>query len=55
MTCFSTFYEFIKVDDYATSTQDVEIKPCGVQFGDLTEEQAAELEFFLNNHTTETA
>jgi len=43
-----------KVDDYPISTQHVEIRRCGLQFGELTEEQAAELEFFLKNYTTGT-
>jgi hypothetical protein len=33
----------------------LETRRCGVQFGDLTEEQAANLDFFLKNHTTGTA
>lgn len=33
----------------------VKTRRCGVQFGDLTEEQAANLDFFLKNHTTGTA
>ncbi len=32
-----------------------ETRRCGLQFGELTEEQADELEFFLNNYTTGTA
>lgn len=41
--------------EYPKSTDIVETRLCGVQFGELTEEQAAKLEFFLKNHTTETA
>ncbi len=44
-----------KVDDFPTSTQGAEIRRCGVQFGELTQEQAAQLDFFLKNHTTGTA
>ena len=32
--------------------QDVERWRCGLQFGDLTEDQAAKLDLFLQNHTT---
>ena len=32
-----------------------ETRRCGLQFGELTEEQAAQLNFFLKNHTTGTA
>ncbi len=35
--------------------QSVETRRCGVQFRDLTEEQAAELDLFLKSHTTGTA
>ena len=34
--------------------QKVETRRCGVQFRDLTEEQAANLELLLKNHTTGT-
>ena len=34
--------------------QNVETRRCGVQFRDLTEEQAANLELLLKNHTTGT-
>lgn len=44
-----------KVDDYQTSIHRIETRWCGVEFRGLTEEQAAELEFFLKNHTTGTA
>jgi len=33
----------------------LETRRCGLQFGELTEEQAAQLDFFLKNHTTGTA
>ena len=35
--------------------QKVETRRCGVQFRNLTKEQAAKLDFLLKNHTTETA
>ncbi len=43
----------IKISErYQTSTDHMEMRRCGLQFGELTEEQAAQLEFFLKNHTT---
>ena len=34
-----------------TSIDRIEKRRCGLQFGELAEEQAAKLEFFLKNHT----
>ena len=43
-----------KFDECQTSTHHIEMRWCGVQFGELTEEQAADLEFFLGNYTIRT-
>ena len=40
-------YDTKKVENF----QSVEMRRCGVQFGDLTEEQAANLDLLLKNHT----
>lgn len=32
-----------------------ETRQCGLQFGELRQDQATQLEFFLNNHTTATS
>jgi len=42
-------------EEYPKFSNIVKKRLCGVQFGELTEEQAAQLDFFLKNHTTETA
>ena len=42
-------------EEYPKFSDIVKMRMCGLQFGELTEEQAAQLEFFLKNHTTETA
>ena len=44
-------YDIEIVEEY----QSVERRRCGLQFGDLTEEQATKLEFFLQKYTTGTA
>ncbi len=43
-------YDIKMVEEY----QSLERRWCGVQFGDLTEEQADKLDSFLQNHTTGT-
>jgi len=48
-------YDIKIAERYQTSTDPIEWRRCGLQFGELTEEQAAQLEFFLKNHTTGTA
>jgi hypothetical protein len=47
-------YDIKIAERYQTSTDRTEMRRCGLQFGELTEEQAAQLEFFLENHTTGT-
>jgi hypothetical protein len=42
-------------EEYQTVSDRIETRRCGVQFGALTQEQAAQLNFFLNNHTSERA
>lgn len=44
-------YDIEIVEEY----QSVERRRCGLQFGALTKEQAAKLDFFLENYTTGTA
>ena len=44
-------YEIDIVEEYIS----MERRRCGLQFGGLTEEQAAKLDFFLKHHTTGTA
>jgi len=44
-------YDMEIVEEY----ESVERRRCGLQFGALTKEQAAKLDFFLKNHTTGTA
>jgi hypothetical protein len=48
-------YDIKIAERYQTSTDRIERRRCGLQFGELTEEQAAQLKFFLKNHTTATA
>ena len=38
-------------NEYQSFTTGTEKRRCGLQFGELTEEQAAQLESFLVNHT----
>ncbi|UCC21727.1 MAG: PilZ domain-containing protein [Planctomycetota bacterium] len=46
----------IKINEgYQRFGDPVETRLCGLQFGELTQEKAAQLNFFLNNHTTERA
>jgi hypothetical protein len=48
-------YDIKIAERYQTSIDRIERRRCGLQFGELIEEQAAQLEFFLKNHTTGTA
>ena len=48
-------YDIKIVEENQTFIDRFERRRCGLQFGELTEEQAAQMEFFLNNHTTGTA
>jgi hypothetical protein len=48
-------YDIKIAERYQTPIDRIERRRCGLQFGELTDEQAAQLEFFLKNHTTGTA
>ena len=48
-------YDFKIVEEYQTSIDRIERRLCGLQFGGLTEGQAAQLGFFLKNYTRGTA
>lgn len=47
-----TVYDSSVVNDHYTFSPFVERRRCGVQFGELNEEQAAQLKYFLETHTT---
>jgi hypothetical protein len=47
-----TIYDTKVVNHDYTFSPFVERRRCGVQFGELTEEQAAQLGHFLETHTT---
>jgi hypothetical protein len=47
-----TIYDSSVVNDHYTFSPFVERRRCGVRFGDLTEEQVAQLKYFLETHTT---
>jgi len=42
-------------EQYQTPIDRIERRLCALQFGEMAEEQTAQLGFFLNNHTTGTA
>ena len=48
-------YDIKIAERQQTSIDRIERRRCGLQFGKLTEEQAAQLKFFLKNQTTGTA
>jgi hypothetical protein len=48
-------YNIKIVKEYQGVTTGIEKRRCGLEFGELSEEQAAKLDFFLENHTTGTA
>ena len=48
-------YDIKIAERHKISMDRIERRRCGLQFGELAEEQAAQLKFFLKNHTTGTA
>ena len=42
-------------EEYQTSAARIQRRRCGLHFGQLTEEQASQLDFFLKKHTTGSA
>lgn len=52
---YKIIYDMKIVLEYQTFPDGMERRRCGLQFGDLTENQAAELDLFLKNGTRGTA
>ena len=48
-------YDVRMREEYQTSAARIQRRRCGLHFGQLTQEQASQLDFFLKNHSTGSA